>query len=99
MNSLYLFAVCLALASCCLASPWGKPSGQPGCQTEEELAVGAYRHYYRKNQYWVCQVLGVPASPAYCPIAQAWLDDVKACVPYSEWYWTPTVAPPSQPLA
>ncbi|EDW67649.1 uncharacterized protein [Drosophila virilis] len=99
MNYLYLFALCLALVSCSIAIPLGKPTGQPGCQTEAEIAVGAYRHYYLKNQYWVCHALGVPASLATCPVAQAWLDDAKACVYFAQWYWTPTVAPPSQPLA
>ncbi|KAH8408450.1 hypothetical protein KR215_005699 [Drosophila sulfurigaster] len=99
MNYLYLLACCLALISCSSAAAFGKPTGQPGCQTEEEIAVQFYPHFYIKNQYWVCSTLGVPATVGYCPIATAFLNDAKACVPWAEWYWSPPVLPPSEPLS
>ncbi|KAH8311374.1 hypothetical protein KR044_005984, partial [Drosophila immigrans] len=97
MNYLYLFVCCLALISCSAA--YRKPTGQPGCQTEEEISVQFYPHFYSKSQYWVCSALGVPATIGYCPVATGFLNDAKACVPWAEWYWTPTALPPSEPLA
>ncbi|KAH8417777.1 hypothetical protein KR222_005751 [Zaprionus bogoriensis] len=95
---LLLGLLALALVSCSSAAAFGKPNGQPGCQTEEEIEVALYPHFYIKNQFWICQTLGVPATIAYCPIATAFLNDAKACVAWVDWYWTPTVAPPSQPI-
>uniref|UniRef100_A0A1L8EHV9 Putative secreted protein n=1 Tax=Haematobia irritans TaxID=7368 RepID=A0A1L8EHV9_HAEIR len=81
-------------------SPAGIPpqfSGQPGCKTEEELQVGVYRHFKKKVAYWECTQLGVPASLRFCPNDKGFLESARACVPWVEWYWTPTVAPPSSP--
>ncbi|XP_017037691.1 uncharacterized protein [Drosophila kikkawai] len=101
MKFLPLFVVLLLLGCASLgsAAAVGKPTGQPGCQTEEELAVRNYAHFYLKNSYWSCQALGVPATLSSCAVAQAWLDEVKSCVPWSQWYWLPTALPPSEPLA
>lgn len=100
MNFLPLFAVLLLLGCAALGSgaAVGKPTGQPGCQTEEELAVQNYAHFYLKSSYWTCEALGVPATLNACGIAQAWFDVAKSCVPWPQWYWTPTVQPPSEPL-
>uniref|UniRef100_A0A1L8EJ68 Putative secreted protein n=1 Tax=Haematobia irritans TaxID=7368 RepID=A0A1L8EJ68_HAEIR len=73
-------------------------TGQPGCQTEEELTVGVYAHFRMKNGYWRCTVLGQPATLEVCPVAQGFLEPARACVPWGLWYWTPTVAPPSFPV-
>ncbi|KAL7728769.1 hypothetical protein ACLKA6_004133 [Drosophila palustris] len=98
MNYLYLLALCLAFISCCsAAAAYGKTNGQPGCRTEEEISVGSYPHFHNKKQYWVCETLGVPARIAFCPVETAFLTAERICVPWAEWYWSPTVLPPSQP--
>ncbi|EDV53514.1 uncharacterized protein LOC6555237 [Drosophila erecta] len=99
MKFLPLFAVFLILAccSCCSGAAVAKPTGQPGCQTAEELEVALFAHFYLKSSFWVCSTQGVPATLAQCPIANAWLDSAKACVPWPQWVWSPTVQPPSQP--
>ncbi|XP_073820160.1 uncharacterized protein [Musca autumnalis] len=74
-------------------------TGQPGCLTEEEVAVGVYPHFRVKRGYWRCSVVGQPATLELCPVAQGFLEAARACVPWSQWYWTPTVAPPSYPAA
>ncbi|XP_068153401.1 uncharacterized protein [Drosophila tropicalis] len=96
---LFVLALLLALFSQSSAASTGvtKPTGQPGCQTENEISVAFYRHFYLKNYYWVCETQGVPATLAVCPVPSAWLDDLKACVPWSQWYWSPTELPPSEP--
>ncbi|XP_030370805.1 uncharacterized protein LOC115621325 [Scaptodrosophila lebanonensis] len=94
MKCIYLFVLCLLAVN---AVPLDNPTGQPGCQTEEELSVVNYRHLRNKTLYWICQEQGVPAALGQCPVAHGWLDDVKECVHFSLWYWTPTVQPPSQP--
>lgn len=78
---------------------YGNPvaTGEPGCQTEEELTVKLYRHFQNKTVYWECVALGQPAVLQQCPIAHGYLDPAKECVHFSLWYWTPTVAPPSAP--
>ncbi|XP_017140089.1 uncharacterized protein LOC108154339 [Drosophila miranda] len=102
MNFLHLFTLFFVL---CLgsissgASVGQKPTGQPGCQTDQEITVATYPHFYLKNAYWICTTKDVPATLAACPKPSAWLDAVKACVPWSEWYWSPTALPPSEPLA
>ncbi|SPP81096.1 uncharacterized protein LOC117583433 [Drosophila guanche] len=101
MNFLHLFALLFVLclgSRCCSGASVGKPTGQPGCQTEQEIAVATYPHFYLKSSYWICSTQGVPATLAACPIPSAWLDSAKSCVPWSEWYWTPTALPPSEPL-
>ncbi|XP_017052342.1 uncharacterized protein LOC108095684 [Drosophila ficusphila] len=99
MKYLPLLAIFLILGCSSLSNgaAVGKPTGQPGCQTEEELTVALYPHFYLKNAYWICSAQGVPATLAQCPIASAWLDSAKRCVPWSEWTWSPTVLPPSEP--
>lgn len=99
LSLLALLVALVSFGSCSGAAVSGKPNGQPGCLTEEEISVAFYPHFYIKNQYWICQTLGVPATIGFCPIATAFLSDARACVPWSEWYWTPTVGPPSQPIA
>lgn len=73
-------------------------TGQPGCLTEEEVTVGVYPHFRIKRGYWKCSVLGQAATLEQCPIAQGFLEPARACVPWAQWYWTPTVAPPSAPV-
>ncbi|KAI8044404.1 uncharacterized protein LOC128257568 [Drosophila gunungcola] len=99
MKFLPLFAVFLILAcsSLCHGAAVAKPTGQPGCQTEEELTVAFYPHFYLKSSFWICSTQGVPATLGQCPIPTAWLDSVKACVPWPQWTWSPTALPPSQP--
>ncbi|EDW45145.1 uncharacterized protein LOC6617079 [Drosophila sechellia] len=99
MKFLPLFAVFLILgcSSFCSGAAVAKPTGQPGCQTAEELEVAFYAHFYLKSSFWVCSTQGVPATLAQCPVASAWLDSAKACVPWPQWVWSPTVQPPSQP--
>ncbi|KAH8381817.1 hypothetical protein KR009_000450 [Drosophila setifemur] len=100
MKFLPLFAVILLLACsslCSGAAVGGKPTGQPGCQTEQELAEINYPHFYLKKSFWICSTLGVPATLGHCPVGFGYLADAKECVPFSLWYWTPTALPPSQP--
>ncbi|XP_016998338.1 uncharacterized protein [Drosophila takahashii] len=99
MNFLPLFAVFLILGcfSFSEGAAVGKPTGQPGCLTAEEVEVKFYPHFYLKSSYWICSTQGVPATLGQCVVPSAYLDSAKACVPWSEWYWTPTVQPPSQP--
>ncbi|ALC45863.1 CG14645, partial [Drosophila busckii] len=96
MKFALLLALFLALGLCGVLA-WDQHTGQPGCQTEQEIQVGNYRHWKRKNAYWKCVTLGTPASLQYCKNGEGYLDDVKSCVPWDEWYWTPTVQPPSRP--
>ncbi|XP_073820161.1 uncharacterized protein [Musca autumnalis] len=95
---LVVFVAFLALSQ---VQAQGNPfyTGQPGCQTEEEVSVGVYRHFRNKRAYWRCSVLGEPATLEFCPFLSGYLDEAKACVPWALWYWTPTVAPPSSPVA
>lgn len=72
-------------------------SGQPGCKTDEELTVGVYRHFRNKRAFLRCRELGVAATLELCPYNQGFLESARACVPWSQWTWTPTVAPPSLP--
>ncbi|EDV43586.1 uncharacterized protein Dana_GF16453 [Drosophila ananassae] len=100
MKFLTLFGLFLVLSCFTLSNgaAVGKPTGQPGCQTEQELAEVYYRHFYLKNAYWICSTLGIPATLGQCTAGYGYLDDVKACVPFSQWYWSPTELPPSQPV-
>ncbi|XP_005175117.2 uncharacterized protein LOC101890863 [Musca domestica] len=94
-------AVALVLiAFAVLCQGQGNPlfTGQPGCLTQEELTVGVYRHFRNTRAYWRCQVLGVAAIFELCPQTHKFLDTVKECVPWNQWVWTPTVAPPSSPV-
>lgn len=95
-----LFAILLVALALGHVQAQGNPvyTGQPGCLTEEEIAVGVYRHFRNKRAYWVCSVLGEPSSLQLCPIGEGFLEAVRACVPWLEWYWTPTVSPPSSPV-
>lgn len=101
--AIFLAILSLIVASCQVQAQQQQDNpaytGQPGCQTEEEVSVGLYPHFRIKRAYWKCSVLGQPAVLEYCPIAQGYLDPAKACVSWIEWYWTPTVAPPSIPAA
>ncbi|KAH8294872.1 hypothetical protein KR018_003791 [Drosophila ironensis] len=100
MKFICLFAVLLLLIGCsshCNGAAVTKPTGQPGCQTEQELTEVYYQHFYLKNAYWTCSTLGVPATLVRCPLAEGYLPAVKRCVPFMDWYWTPTELPPSQP--
>lgn len=72
-------------------------SGQPGCKTDAELTVGVYRHFRNNRAYWRCSQLGVAATMELCPYDQGFLESARACVPWAQWTWTPTVAPPSSP--
>uniref|UniRef100_A0A1I8PFD4 Chitin-binding type-2 domain-containing protein n=1 Tax=Stomoxys calcitrans TaxID=35570 RepID=A0A1I8PFD4_STOCA len=97
-----LYAVCFllfALAVTCQAQGFSDPlyTGQPGCLTEGELTVGVYPHFRLKSAFWRCSVLGQAATLEVCPPAQGFLEPARACVPWTLWYWTPTVAPPSVP--
>ena len=74
-------------------------TGQPGCQTEEELSVALWPHFRNKRAYWICTVEGQPAALELCPIGQGFLAAERACVPWIDWYWTPTIAPPSSPIS
>ncbi|ALC45862.1 CG14245, partial [Drosophila busckii] len=99
MKFALLLAVFLTLGLCSVwAWPNGQSSrytGQPGCQTEQELQVGVYRHFKRKDAYWQCTTLGQPASMQYCKNEEGYLDDQKQCVLWKDWYYTPTVMPPT----
>uniref|UniRef100_A0A1A9WBK5 Chitin-binding type-2 domain-containing protein n=1 Tax=Glossina brevipalpis TaxID=37001 RepID=A0A1A9WBK5_9MUSC len=73
-------------------------TGQPGCKTDEEMKVVNYRHFKNKTAYWKCVAKGKPGIFQRCPNTHGYLDDVKACVPWNQWYWTPIVSvPPSSP--
>ncbi|XP_075149026.1 uncharacterized protein LOC142222660 [Haematobia irritans] len=102
-----IYAVCLivfAIAVACQAQGNqalnNNPAytGQPGCQTEEEVTLALYPHFRLRNAYWRCSVLGQPATLEMCPVAEGFLEPLRACVPWGLWYWTPTVAPSSAPL-
>jgi len=99
MKFLSLLAVFLILgcSSFSQGAAVAKPTGQPGCQTAEEVAVIYYPHFYLKSSYWICSAQGVPATLGQCPVATAYLDSAKACVAWPLWTWSPTVQPPSQP--
>uniref|UniRef100_A0A1L8EHI3 Putative secreted protein n=1 Tax=Haematobia irritans TaxID=7368 RepID=A0A1L8EHI3_HAEIR len=93
----FFFVVIFAILALSRAAILPQYSGQPGCKTHEELQIGVYRHFKNKTAYWQCTQLGVPASLQYCPNDKGFLETARACVPWAEWYWTPTVAPPSSP--
>ncbi|KAM7360719.1 uncharacterized protein ACRADG_007217 [Cochliomyia hominivorax] len=99
MKLLILFAVISAFIATNKVEAQGNPlyTGQPGCLTVEELSVVLYPHFRNKRAYWRCSVLGQAATFELCPIGEGFLAAEKTCVPWTEWYWTPTVAPPSSP--
>ncbi|KAI8130617.1 hypothetical protein FF38_02765 [Lucilia cuprina] len=100
MKFIILFIIISAIIACCQVQAQGNPlyTGQPGCLTEEELTVALYPHFRNKRAYWKCSVLGQAAALEFCPIAEGFLAVERTCVPWINWYWTPTVAPPSSPI-
>ncbi|XP_075149028.1 uncharacterized protein LOC142222662 [Haematobia irritans] len=92
-----VFFTVLALSEADISDIPPRYSGQPGCKTQEELQVRIYRHFKKKIAYWECTQLGVPATLRFCPYETGYLDAAKDCVSWRQWYWTPTVAPPSSP--
>lgn len=100
MKFVILLIAISASIAICQAEVQGNPlyTGQPGCQTEEELSVVLYPHFRNKRAYWRCSVLGQPAAFELCPLGEGFLAAEKTCVPWINWYWSPTVAPPSSPV-
>ncbi|XP_065358380.1 uncharacterized protein LOC135952393 [Calliphora vicina] len=99
MKFIILLVVTSAIVASSLVQAQGNPlyTGQPGCLTEEELIVTLYPHFRNKRAYWRCSVLGQAATLELCPIGDGFLATEKTCVPWINWQWTPTVAPPSSP--
>lgn len=61
--------------------------GEPPCDTEQQVSTTFFRNYFDPTAYWVCVALNVEAIPQRCPDGSAFLDSLKSCVQWDDWFW------------
>ncbi|XP_059608071.1 uncharacterized protein LOC132255917 [Phlebotomus argentipes] len=103
MKFITALLVC-ALVAVAVAENSYHGNGQPGCRSQAEVDAGWWRHNWDPTSYWWCSTVGQAAVRVQCTadpndssITRGWQNQEVGCVPWSQWVWTPPVAPPSEP--